>query len=749
MQVQTSVKRISKDLGGPGSKQYSPAQVVPLPETDQQALPPPQEPTASQKPRSDSILSHTTDRPPSQTGSVQSPKTQPDAQPLRVRANDTGSSLNSVHTGNALRQNALSDSHTYAPPPPPSATSPVPPQPPSFIPSHQPKASLPNMPTSSYQLPDTGPAKSSPASPSSIQSRSRQNTISSNTSRKSLDPPPVPSHPVAASAPTAAADNDDDEITQFSSHFPSLDELEEKSGFHVPVNSSSPSATSSPRLNGGNRTPLSRYDSRPDTIQESEENGATGLPHFPAAPTYKPGMQGHQASEVAEQSTSRLRQSHPSTLSIPELPPRPSSLPDAETSMTRPTPSPKPPAQAVTDSIPSQTQLTKTTLPYTNSIMPATLRQYLQDPSLKILLIDTRSFEEHKKGWIGQEPDSYTDKNDAVWVDPTILQREGLDSQKLESALSLQPSSEQKAFQRRKDFDLVVLYDTASRSFPSKGSFPTAPAALFSIIFEKEFRSAKTLARSPVLLVGGYEAYQEELRTNTNANSSKHVRDGSSSYNQLSKGPPPALPAKKPTLSNPPGGAPDYSRTARRDTGVYRSSAYSRDITENFAGGYPQSMAGSSTNGSGYHTGHTLVSQPVQASSSRHPSVYSSSPEGGPRLPPPVSSSMSPGPLTRRRSDYIEHHNQPYSGYIDRSSPSLRTTGGGEQVTYPNLSQPQVPPPAASAGGQRQEPPRPPAQNRSNSSISFDELSKLPNQDDMLYWSDVTLGISGLKNLGK
>jgi hypothetical protein len=28
-------------------------------------------------------------------------------------------------------------------------------------------------------------------------------------------------------------------------------------------------------------------------------------------------------------------------------------------------------------------------------------------------------------------------------------------------------------------------------------------------------------------------------------------------------------------------------------------------------------------------------------------------------------------------------------------------------------------------------------------------LSRLPESDDMMYWNDVALGISGLKNLGK
>jgi ubiquitin carboxyl-terminal hydrolase 8 len=155
-----------------------------------------------------------------------------------------------------------------------------------------------------------------------------------------------------------------------------------------------------------------------------------------------------------------------------------------------------------------------------------------------------------------------------------------------------------------------------------------------------------------------------------------------------------------------------------------------------FASSHPQSMAGYT----GAYNGQPLIPSHLPTGSSRYSSNYSSSPDGGPKPPPPVSANASPGPLSRRRSDYLEQHNQPYTGYMDRSSrPST--------VTYPNLSQPQMPPPAASSGSSRQETrPQPP---RSESIISFDGLSKLPDQDDMLYWSDVALGISGLKNLGK
>ena len=113
-----------------------------------------------------------------------------------------------------------------------------------------------------------------------------------------------------------------------------------------------------------------------------------------------------------------------------------------------------------------------------------------------------------------------------------------LDSSKLESALSLQPTAEQRAFENRKDYDLVVIYDSAAKAFPPKDAAATAPSTLFSLIFEKEFR--KILPRSPVLLVGGFEGWEQEqqIRQRSGTRSSSQTNG----YTQVAKGTPPVLP---------------------------------------------------------------------------------------------------------------------------------------------------------------------------------------------------------------
>ncbi len=82
-----------------------------------------------------------------------------------------------------------------------------------------------------------------------------------------------------------------------------------------------------------------------------------------------------------------------------------------------------------------------------------------------------------------------------------------MDAFKLENALSVSPSQEQRAFKKRKDYDLVVIYDEASQNLPLKGDKPNAVSRLYNILYVDVSQSDKFLARSPVLLVGGYRGW--------------------------------------------------------------------------------------------------------------------------------------------------------------------------------------------------------------------------------------------------
>lgn len=146
-------------------------------------------------------------------------------------------------------------------------------------------------------------------------------------------------------------------------------------------------------------------------------------------------------------------------------------------------------------------------------------------------------------------------------------------SAKLEDSLSLSPEPQRRAFADRHKFDLVVVYDGKSSSWPRKGSQPTPLSRLWDIIYEHEF--SKRLERNPVLLEGGFAAWRDFIRMRV----AKHQADGN-------------LPRPKPKQSNgypatgPNGTRPERSgsggdKRANRDAGVYQSSPYARNIADN------------------------------------------------------------------------------------------------------------------------------------------------------------------------
>ena len=180
---------------------------------------------------------------------------------------------------------------------------------------------------------------------------------------------------------------------------------------------------------------------------------------------------------------------------------------------------------------------------------------------------------------------------------------------------------------------------------------------------------------------------------------------------------------------------------------MYQSSQYAKNITDSvslgtrpvvaladceFAYGHgPQSMTGETS-----YTGH-------QASSSRHhasplplrspPSSQSSYQAHAIAPPPPAS--IHPGPGSRRKSDYVEQHNQPYSGY----SPQARSS-----FDYPQAHALAPPPPAQTHALERYDPR--PNVVRSGSIRGLDLVAR--DSGDVRYWDDVSLGLTGLKNLG-
>ncbi len=95
-----------------------------------------------------------------------------------------------------------------------------------------------------------------------------------------------------------------------------------------------------------------------------------------------------------------------------------------------------------------------------------------------------------------------------------------MNATKLEDSLSLSPDRQRRAFDSRNKADLVVVYDSQSVDWPKKGSQPTPLSKLWDIIYEHEF--SKRLERTPVMLVGGYDAWLKFIDSRRQIHAKNH-----------------------------------------------------------------------------------------------------------------------------------------------------------------------------------------------------------------------------------
>lgn len=120
------------------------------------------------------------------------------------------------------------------------------------------------------------------------------------------------------------------------------------------------------------------------------------------------------------------------------------------------------------------------------------------------------------------------------------------------------------------------------------------------------------------------------------------------------------------------------------------------------------------------------------------------------KSPPPASLNLS---STRRRNDYLDQSQEALSSYNNHTSSS--------HIDYPELLPIRPPPAAASSALERQDqrprlPPKPdfgqpPPNGMMNGGAGPNGAPKPPRIESdypVTYWTDVQIGLSGLKNLG-
>ncbi|CAK5267757.1 unnamed protein product [Mycena citricolor] len=407
----------------------------------------------------------------------------------------------------------------------------------------------------------------------------------------------------------------------------------------------------------------------------------------------------------------------------------------------------------------------KPALPNSGSAFPKDLYAYLRDH--KVLLLDVRNRADFEKVHI---------KTDAiVCVEPVVLSRAGLTADRLEDSMASAPTNETTMFKNRDKFDLIVVYDQSSQSLGP----PSAPMAiLVRLISEQAF--TKMLKRMPMVLIGGLDAWRRDIGDNEVTSSTLSTLSRTTSTNGEG-----AFAAPSPvTFSSSSSIANGFSST--NGVSGYVSSAtvngYSGSATMTTSASEhqlwtPRSRADTNPipTPSPTHLGHRpnfSVDQSI--GHSRSPAEISCptsvrkpplrpTPSGGPfgtipestfsgtsspiaypsfssrnspsvSSPPPIMSppqaSINPT-LSRRRSDYIDQSQEAVS--------SLRP------LDYPSQQHLIRPPPAvASSALERQERPR----GTTLSNPPSSDVPRINSDYAPTYWSDISIGTSGLKNLG-
>jgi ubiquitin carboxyl-terminal hydrolase 8 len=132
------------------------------------------------------------------------------------------------------------------------------------------------------------------------------------------------------------------------------------------------------------------------------------------------------------------------------------------------------------------------------------LMEYLKRGSheLPILLVDIRERENFDSGHIMS--------HSIICIEPIVLRSE-MSAEELSQSLVLSPETEQKAFDKRETFELVIYYDQSSSSIPSS-SFAGHGDEVALRHFSKavyDYGYEKQLKRRPILLVGGLDSWTD------------------------------------------------------------------------------------------------------------------------------------------------------------------------------------------------------------------------------------------------
>lgn len=168
-----------------------------------------------------------------------------------------------------------------------------------------------------------------------------------------------------------------------------------------------------------------------------------------------------------------------------------------------------------------ENKATSADIPHNTTIRAQQLLEYMR--KYNVLVIDVRPRELYDSGHIYARS--------IICIEPVVL-KENVSAEELEERLIVSPEPEQSLFERRNEFDLVVYYDQNTDSVSYLAGSPVGTSAphlraLYDTLYE--FNAYKPLkdGRPPALLVGGLDAWEDLVGSQSLATSSTAAIMGS------------------------------------------------------------------------------------------------------------------------------------------------------------------------------------------------------------------------------
>ncbi|KAF9648660.1 cysteine proteinase [Thelephora ganbajun] len=541
-------------------------------------------------------------------------------------------------------------------------------------------------------------------------------------------------------------------VSEFQQYFPTIDELEEMENLRVTDSGYGSSTPQHPSLhtipNGTSQpipipTPTKPFPALP--FDFAQRPSSTPIP-----PTHDVLMGSRPSSPAAKPPLSPIVLRKPSNISL--------------SSSTKPLLAPSTSLGNISSpgSSPRTDKQELPKLPKSTMCTSKELYDYMHNIGYGVLILDVRSREEFEVEHIKASA--------VVCLEPLVLKRENITGETIEDSLHVAPRHERTLFSNRDKFDVIVIADQSSETYPANPALPALVQAIYEIAFKKCLRHA------PMLLVGGLDAWKREfgdggvdrdvssngspvpvlnggISSSSSSSSMRYtsppyVRNRSGTESSLSSSftgrdlgtlnESPRLPLSTETspgplytLPQPSGGINGFGSD---------SKLFDRHVVAN---GHPPSSNRTDPVTPGYINGTTSIQYPsypkpaIMSTSSLSPPPPSTHTIHEPALPPVAS--INPYPFSRRRSDYPDQTQEALSTLSSRS------------VDYPDLSSSSLlrPPPVAAAPALERQENRPRLPHHAHSfSLTGPRPLMIQSDYPVTYWSNVQIGISGLKNLG-